>query len=123
MSAGKEIFELQISGFFQSDDMPSPEKFGESSLFEAVTDKNLQKLKLVVGTSDEVIPLGDVTTPKRIWCHNCGLFPVRFRSGASGNYDVEVLSKSQGYWNWNGAALHAIAIGGNTAIRILIGGV
>lgn len=99
------------------------ELFGVSSLGETVVDTNYSKGTPTIGTSDETLPLGDVAVPKRLWVQNLGAFPVRFRAGSSGTYDCECLAGSQIYTNWNGAAVHAIAIGGASQIRFFIGGV
>lgn len=118
-----EISNLTISGLFQPSTLSAAEKFGNTGKAEDVTDKNFAKNTATIGTTDETLALGDVAVPKRLWCENNGAFPVRFRSGGSGNYDVECAPGSMIYVGWNGAAIHAIAIGGNSDIRFFIGGV
>jgi hypothetical protein len=112
--------QVSISGQFQQGDEMAIVKFGASSLEGAVTGKNSTGDTLTLGVTDETLPLGDIGTPGFLWVKNNGDFPARFRSGASGNYDVECPPGLQIFTGWNGAAIHGIAIGGNTDIQFKI---
>lgn len=120
----KELSILTISGTFT---FPAAtptvtRKFGASSLTEDVADKNYSSGTQNIGMTDETLPLGDVTTPKRVWAKVNGTFPVRFSADGT-NYPVEIAPASQAYFGFNGAAVHAKAIGGASDIEFFIGGV
>jgi hypothetical protein len=120
----KEISNLSIKGTFVATGETTGESFGDSSLTEDVVEKVYVKARRSIGTSEELIPLGEIVAPKRVYVRNRGAFPIRLHAttGQAATSPLEVGAGSHAYFNWNGATVYMIAIGGASDASYFIAG-